>query len=294
MDEDAAAFDRYWQARTEETLKRATEIPLEIAEHCIALAEIGIELYDWGFKNARGEASAATLSAIAGGEAAEHCARLNLEFAGAHPWAAGQREGEPQHPPPAARLPHPDRGADLRDGGRRGADFDVPIPYLWLPEHGRAAAAGARPPAGRGVRRRRSGALALHLAPRPRGRPPRARRPGGAARRRGRRGDRAPRAAAGARRRDLRLRSRPDHRPRRRPAAHGQGPAPRRGGGARPPAARRSASPPSRRSRRRRHGRGGRPALARPPHPGRRPGVPHQRRGARASCGRSSPRWASR
>jgi formiminotetrahydrofolate cyclodeaminase len=92
MDEDAAAFDRYWQARTEEALKRATEIPLEIAQHCIALAEIGIELYDWGFKNARGEASAATLSAIAGGEAAEHCARLNLEFAGAHPWAEGQRE----------------------------------------------------------------------------------------------------------------------------------------------------------------------------------------------------------
>ncbi len=92
MDADAAAFDRYWQARSEETLKRATEIPLEIAQHCIALAEIGIELYDWGFKNARGEASAATLIAIAGGEAAEHCARLNLEFAGAHPWAAGQRE----------------------------------------------------------------------------------------------------------------------------------------------------------------------------------------------------------
>jgi formiminotetrahydrofolate cyclodeaminase len=92
MDADAAAFDQYWRARTEETLKRATEIPLEIAQHCIALAEIGIELYDWGFKNARGEASAATLSAIAGGEAAEHCARLNLEFAGAHPWAAGQRD----------------------------------------------------------------------------------------------------------------------------------------------------------------------------------------------------------
>jgi formiminotetrahydrofolate cyclodeaminase len=92
MDADAAAFDQYWRARTEETLKRATEIPLEIAQHCIALAEIGIELYDWGFKNARGEASAATLAAIAGGEAAEHCARLNLEFAGTHPWAAGQRD----------------------------------------------------------------------------------------------------------------------------------------------------------------------------------------------------------
>src|SRR3954451_15609787 len=48
MDADAAAFDRFWQDRTEEALQRATDIPIEIAEHCMALAEIGLELHERG------------------------------------------------------------------------------------------------------------------------------------------------------------------------------------------------------------------------------------------------------
>ncbi|HEY0511437.1 MAG TPA: arginine deiminase family protein [Thermoanaerobaculia bacterium] len=92
VDGDAAAFDQFWKDRADETLQRATEIPIGIAEHCLALAEIGIELYDRGFRNARGEAAAATLSAIAAGEAAAHCARLNLQFASSAAWAEGRRE----------------------------------------------------------------------------------------------------------------------------------------------------------------------------------------------------------
>jgi formiminotetrahydrofolate cyclodeaminase len=87
VDADAAAFDRFWKDRTDETLRRATEIPVEIARHCTALAEIGIELYDHGFRNAQGEAAASILSAIAAGEAAAHAARLNLKFAGTAAWA---------------------------------------------------------------------------------------------------------------------------------------------------------------------------------------------------------------
>jgi formiminotetrahydrofolate cyclodeaminase len=87
VDEDAAAFEHFWRDRTEETLRLATEIPIQIAEHCSALAEIGIELYDRGFKNARGEAGAAALSAAANGEAAAFCAVLNLKLAGAAGWA---------------------------------------------------------------------------------------------------------------------------------------------------------------------------------------------------------------
>src|SRR3982750_4238581 len=45
-DEDAAAFDRFWQERTEEAQWRATEVPIEIAEHCLAVARIGIELWE--------------------------------------------------------------------------------------------------------------------------------------------------------------------------------------------------------------------------------------------------------
>jgi|GEM_PF-3286911 len=89
VDADAAAFDRFWKDRTDQTLRCATEIPIEIARHCTALAEIGIELYDHGFRNAQGEAAAATLSAIAAGEAAAHAARLNLKFAGTGAWANG-------------------------------------------------------------------------------------------------------------------------------------------------------------------------------------------------------------
>jgi len=90
VDADAAAFDRFWRDRTEETLQRAADIPIEIAEHCILLAEIGLELHERGFRNAQGEAAAATLSAIAGGETAVYIADLNLRSAGG--WAAERKE----------------------------------------------------------------------------------------------------------------------------------------------------------------------------------------------------------
>jgi formiminotetrahydrofolate cyclodeaminase len=77
VDADAAAFDQFWQDRTEEALQRATDIPIEIAEHCIALAEIGLELHERGFRNAQGESAAATLSSIANGETAAYIAHLN-------------------------------------------------------------------------------------------------------------------------------------------------------------------------------------------------------------------------
>jgi formiminotetrahydrofolate cyclodeaminase len=90
VDADAAAFDQFWQDRTEGNLQSATDIPIEIAEHCIALAEIGLELHERGFRNAQGEAAAATLSAIAGGETAAYIADLNLRSASA--WAVERKE----------------------------------------------------------------------------------------------------------------------------------------------------------------------------------------------------------
>jgi len=88
VDADAAAFDKFWQDRTEENLQRAIDIPIEIAEHCAALAAIGLELHERGFRNAQGEAAAAILSTVAGGETAAYIAHLNLKFAG--------KEGERQ------------------------------------------------------------------------------------------------------------------------------------------------------------------------------------------------------
>jgi formiminotetrahydrofolate cyclodeaminase len=81
VDEDVAAFERFWRLKGE-ALGPAVEVPLGIAEHCATLGEIGAELYDHGFKPARGEASTAVRLAIASGEAALYIASFNLEFAG--------------------------------------------------------------------------------------------------------------------------------------------------------------------------------------------------------------------
>jgi len=87
VDEDADAFDQFWAERTEEAKRRAAEVPIEIAEHCLAVARIGLELWERGARSSQGEASAATLGALAGGETAAHVAHLNLKFAGASEWA---------------------------------------------------------------------------------------------------------------------------------------------------------------------------------------------------------------
>lgn len=78
MDEDAAAFQEFWQTRAREALAKATEIPIAIARDCVGLAALGLELHEKGFKNARGESAAAALSALAAGEAALYVARLNM------------------------------------------------------------------------------------------------------------------------------------------------------------------------------------------------------------------------
>lgn len=87
VDADAAAFEHYWKERTAENLRPAIEIPIEIASACATLVEIGTELHGRGFRNAQGEAAAAILAALAGGETAAQAAWLNLKFAGAgNPW----------------------------------------------------------------------------------------------------------------------------------------------------------------------------------------------------------------
>jgi formiminotetrahydrofolate cyclodeaminase len=113
VDEDSVAYDQYrshWrlqeayiegateaekadlQARTSESLKRATDIPIEIAEGCIALAEMGLELYGRGYRDARGETCTAVLTAIASGEAAMHTASLNLQSARVAVWMDSRRD----------------------------------------------------------------------------------------------------------------------------------------------------------------------------------------------------------
>lgn len=78
VDEDAAAFARYWKSRAEEDLLPAIEIPMAIARDCAGLAVLALELYETGFRNARGESVAAAWGALAAGESALYAARANL------------------------------------------------------------------------------------------------------------------------------------------------------------------------------------------------------------------------
>ena len=78
VDEDAAAFARYWKSRVEEDLKPAIEIPMAIARDCAGLAVLALNLYETGFRNARGESVAAAWGALAAGESALYAARANL------------------------------------------------------------------------------------------------------------------------------------------------------------------------------------------------------------------------
>ena len=92
VDEDAAAFDQFWAERTEEAQRRATEVPIEIANLCITVAEIALQFYDSGARSSRGEAVAALSGALAGGETAAHVAHLNLKFAGSGAWTESRKE----------------------------------------------------------------------------------------------------------------------------------------------------------------------------------------------------------
>ncbi|HEX6902344.1 MAG TPA: cyclodeaminase/cyclohydrolase family protein [Thermoanaerobaculia bacterium] len=91
-DEDVEAFQRFWREKTSENLEAAVEVPVGIAEECAALAEIGIELREHGFKAARGEAATAVMLAVASGEAALLVADLNLKFAGTAAWVGPLEE----------------------------------------------------------------------------------------------------------------------------------------------------------------------------------------------------------
>jgi methenyltetrahydrofolate cyclohydrolase len=92
VDEDAVAFDRFWEERTEVARRRATEVPIEIAALCVAVADIALDLHDLGARSSQGEAIAALSGALAGGETAAHIAHLNLKFAGAGEWAESRKK----------------------------------------------------------------------------------------------------------------------------------------------------------------------------------------------------------
>jgi formiminotetrahydrofolate cyclodeaminase len=110
VQDDSGRFDRVIQARrirdaeTDQVKKKqlsekalnelrvATEIPIRIAETCLALAEKAVVVFDLGFKAARGDSGVAISSAIAGASGCIAIIYLNLiNFRGGE-WAIQTRE----------------------------------------------------------------------------------------------------------------------------------------------------------------------------------------------------------
>lgn len=74
-----------------EELKVATEIPVEIAKHCIRLAEIGIYIFDTCFQSARGDSSVAINSALSAVSGCLAIINLNLLSFGNDDWTNKMR-----------------------------------------------------------------------------------------------------------------------------------------------------------------------------------------------------------
>jgi formiminotetrahydrofolate cyclodeaminase len=110
VQEDSEQFDRVIQARllrdheTDPVKKRqlsekalnelrvATEIPIRIAETCLALAEKAMLVFDLGFKAARGDSGVAISSALAAASGCVSIIYLNLTSFRGGEWAVQTRE----------------------------------------------------------------------------------------------------------------------------------------------------------------------------------------------------------
>lgn len=106
---DAEQFDRVFQLRKKrdtaqdplqrqlyaeqerEELLAATNTPLEIARHCITLAEQALELFDRGFQPARGDSGVAISAAASAAQGALSIAYLNLIKFSVEPWLSKAR-----------------------------------------------------------------------------------------------------------------------------------------------------------------------------------------------------------
>lgn len=75
------------QNRHRTKLKKATELVLQIASECLAVARLGVQIFGVGFKGARGEAATAVHSALAGAQSGLVVGLLNLTSFRGGKWA---------------------------------------------------------------------------------------------------------------------------------------------------------------------------------------------------------------
>lgn len=111
VERDSAAFDRVIQARLYrdslkagtkerkaaaeaalEELRNATEIPIEIADKCLELADYALTVFQLGFKSARGDSGVAVSAAISAVHGSLSIIFLNLTSFRGSSWAVEKRK----------------------------------------------------------------------------------------------------------------------------------------------------------------------------------------------------------
>jgi formiminotetrahydrofolate cyclodeaminase len=75
-----------------ERLREATEIPMGVCRDCLSVAELGLGIYDIGFKGARGDSGAAVSVSLAGAFSALSVIYLNLNSFRSGTWARETRK----------------------------------------------------------------------------------------------------------------------------------------------------------------------------------------------------------
>lgn len=73
-------------------MKRATEIPIQIAKDSIKVAKHGLVIFNLGFQSARGDSAVAISAALAGAAGALSVVYLNLTYFRGKKWAMEIRE----------------------------------------------------------------------------------------------------------------------------------------------------------------------------------------------------------
>ena len=67
-------------------LRKATEIPIKIAEYCYTIGKISANVFDFGFRSARGDSATAIETALAGMSSSLSIINLNLQKIPVDPW----------------------------------------------------------------------------------------------------------------------------------------------------------------------------------------------------------------
>jgi len=88
---DDEKLKRHYSEKALTELRRATEIPFEIAETCIELAEKALVIFDLGFKAARGDSGVAISAALSGASGSISIIYLNLTSFKGGEWAIQMR-----------------------------------------------------------------------------------------------------------------------------------------------------------------------------------------------------------